>query len=77
MTVTEDSTQSLHQKKNTTTTSQTYIDYITYVDYRALPRNVVIRQLNSTAQKKKKNSNYVATRDVRDPNCAKRHKTRL
>ena len=53
MTVTEDSTQSLHQKKITTTTSQTYIDYITYVDYRALPRNVVIRQLNSTAQKKK------------------------
>ena len=54
MTVTEDSTQSLHKKKkNTTATSQTYIDYITYVDYRALPRNVVIRQLNSTAQKKK------------------------
>lgn len=42
-------------KKITTTTSQTYIDYTTYVDYRVLPRNVVIRPLNSTAQKRNRN----------------------
>lgn len=71
MTVTEDSTQSLHQKK----LPQRLHKLISTTLLTSIESIAEKRGNKAAEQHRAKKKQKLATRDVRDPNCAKRHKT--
>lgn len=71
MTVTEDSTQSLHQKK-----LQQRLHKLISTTLLTSIKSIADKRGNKAAElHRAKKKQKLATRDVRDPNCAKRHKT--